>query len=336
MLSLDLAGTWDLIEVGGDRQRTGTVPGCVHLDLLAVGELPDLWYRDNEEQYRWVEIRDWTYARRFIADAALLACDALELVCEGLHTFAAVTVNGTEVLSADNMFRTWRADLRAVLVAGENLIEVTFRSPIPYMQERDAERRLPAWNCYHEDYRGKSYVRKMACSFGWDWGPMAPTAGIWRAIRIEGYTAARFADVRLHQQHHDGAVTLAVRAQVQQLADSDCSIRASISHAGTVVAQASGDAGCDLHVDQPALWWPNGLGEQPLYDVVVELVDAAGQVCDRWQRRTGLRTIELVREQDEWGESFAFALHVVPEHAIVGRVGFNEVRTAQQRQLFMQ
>ncbi len=44
----------------------------------------------------------------------------------------------------------------------------------------------------------------------------------------------------------------------------------------------------DLDVD---LWWPNGYGDQPRYALVVELLDAAGDVLDRAERTVGFRHI---------------------------------------------
>lgn len=75
-------------------------------------------------------------------------------------------------------------------------------------------------------------------------------------------------------------------------------------------------AGVYTEVPHPRLWWPNGLGEQPLYTVNIELrkTDGAGgagqasgpsPVLDTALRKIGLRTLTVRREKDQWGESFA-------------------------------
>ena len=306
MRDVNLGGTWTLAQGDGGPSLTAAVPGCVHLDLLAAGELPDLWWRDNEKRHHWVCEKDWIYERAFEAAPELLALPRVELVCEGLDTLATVLVNGKEAIVGDNMFRTWRAEVKGLLKPGENRIRVAFRSTLPLLAERSKQRPLPAWNCYHPSFNGKSHVRKMACSYGWDWGPMAPTAGIWRRIALEG-RAARIADVRIRQYHKNGAVSLGLAAE---LAGAAARMRWQLWKEGLPVAEVDG-AQAVLPVPDPALWWPNGMGAQPLYSLVCEAFAADGTLLDRQRRRIGLRTVSLVREHDEWGESFAWAVNGV-------------------------
>jgi len=295
---IPLGGRWDLRQ---DRQSTTmpvTVPGCVHADLLAAGKIPDLNFRDNEAKIRWVEYAEWTYERSFTVDAAFLAKARVWLRCEGLDTLAEITVNGKVVLNADNMHRTWEVDVKSALKAGDNRISVRFSPAVPFMKEQIAKHRdLPAWNIYHPDYAGKSYVRKMACSFGWDWGPMAPTAGIWRDISLVATDHGRLKDVRIAQRHHkDGSVALTAHAHH----DGKGTITMTVDG-----APVSGDT---LTIAKPRLWWPNGLGEQHLTTVKVDLVED-GKVVDSWERHIGLRDLKLVQEADQWGESFGFSVN---------------------------
>jgi len=311
MRDLDLGGEWRVNREAHEEELPAAVPGCVHLDLLAAGRLCDLNWRDNEATVHWVCEADWTYRREFEVDDALLAHERVLLRCEGLDTLATVRVNGEAVIEATNMFRSWTADVRPHLRSGGNRIEVAFRSPLPTMKAGEERHHLHAWNVYHEDFAGKSWVRKMPCSFGWDWGPRAPTAGIWRPIRLEGRDAT-IEDLRVRQHHADGAVRLAVEARCA----GGARLRVRLRRDGEDVAAfevdlVDGAADADLAVPDPQLWWPNGLGAQPLYDLDAELVDEDGEVRDRAARRTGLRTVELVREEDEWGESFAFAVNGV-------------------------
>lgn len=310
----------DIIDLGGsdwtlnhDDGRTwpASVPGCAHTDLLAAEVIPDPWYRDNESQIHWVFETDWTWTREVEIPAHVLERANLELVCEGLDTLASVSVNGQAVLSADNMFRTWRADLRSVLKAGTNTISVRVTSPKAMMVAGDERKHLPSWNLYHPDFAGKSYLRKMACSFGWDWGLMAPGAGIWRPIRIEAFDA-RLEDVRIAQDHSrsDGAVGLAISAEVIGTGYRRATVtveRDGQEVAGATVDVVDGQISVALVVEQAELWWPNGMGDQALYDVTVRLVDQSVETQAEATRRIGLRTLELVREPDEFGESFRFA-----------------------------
>ena len=313
---LDLNGTWRVHQANSDDVLSAVVPGTVHQDLLAAGLLEDMNWRDNEASQQWVAEKDWVYRREFEVDADFLACQKILLECQGLDTLATVRINGHEVLHADNMFRTWEADAKKVLVAGTNDISIYFHSTIPYIGERNADFRLPCWNSYDPRYTGKSWIRKMPCSYGWDWGLMAPTCGVWRDIRLLGVGKARLTDVLVRQEHREGAVDLRVCGTAKHFSGSGLSMRCRIHFEdGEVIANDAefrGDYAEDvLSIDKPQLWWPNGLGEQHLYDLTVELV-ADGRVLDSWRQRIGLRTLELDRHKDEWGETFQFVVNGVP------------------------
>lgn len=306
---LDLAGTWTLTAEDG-RAWPARVPGCVHQGLMDAGVLPPLWWRDNELQHQWPADRAWVYEREVDVDADLLAADAVLLRCEGLDTLAEVAINGTVVGNADNMHRTWVFDAKPHLRVGANTIRIRFAAILPVLRAKDAERHLPAWNTYHQDFRGKSWLRKMACSFGWDWGPMAPTAGIWRGISLHVHRKARLDDVRIVQTHHDGDVDLAITSTCTRTGEEALRLRTRIFEGDRRIAEAEG-SGDHLTVTlrQPRLWWPNGQGDQVLHRVEVDLLGADGSVIDTWSRRIGLRDLRLVREEDQWGESFAFSVN---------------------------
>ncbi len=303
-------GAWELYQTDEPTPRhPATVPGCVHTDLLAAGVIDDPWFADREKNIHWVAHRDWTFERTLEVSAALLERDRVELCCDGLDTLATLYVNEVEVGRADNMFRRWRFEVKPHLRAGSNTLRIAFDSPLPLMQRRDAERRLPMWNVFHEEFCGKSYVRKMACAFGWDWGLMAPTAGIWRDIRLEGYDA-RIDDLRITQQHEGEAVALRLRA-VAADAPANAMIRFTLDFQGKTVATGTATPGQDITLDvpEPQRWWPNQMGDQPIYDLTATLRDADGKTLDTASRRVGLRTIELIQQPDEHGSSFRFRVN---------------------------
>lgn len=317
--SLSLHGSWQLFAAGSGEPLPATVPGCVHTDLLAAHQIPDPFFRDNELDVLWVGETDWTYRRSFTVSSSFVARERIMLRCLGLDTIATVLVNGTVVGQADNMFREWRFDLKPVLRAGENTIEVAFRSPMSYVREKAAGARdLPAWGVGHHKLDGGGWIRKEPCNFGWDWGPMLATCGIWRDIEIVGYDTARLEDVHILQDHTpaDG-VALAVRVAAETLDNEPLKAEVTVMFCGQVVARgiapmADGQGEVELRVEDAHLWWPHGMGAQPLYHVRVELLDRDAEILDSLTKRIGLRTLELVRQPDQWGESFHFAANGVP------------------------
>ncbi len=313
MRVIDLNGPrWTFRAASGGPSRPASVPGCVHTDLLAAGAVPDPWWRDNEAALDWVWREDWIYRRTFTLSGEDVSAPVLKLCCNGLDTLATVCVNGAEVLRADNMFRVWEVNLRGAARAGENEIEVRFASPLNAMEAGHTNRPLPAWNIYREAFRGRSYLRKMGCAFGWDWGPVAPTAGIWRGIRVVA-GAGRLSGLPHVRQEHGpgGTVALDVSGAVE---GAGAAVRITLSREGRTVAEAEapivdGRFSCRLEVPEPRLWWPNGMGAQPLYELRAELRAAEGDVLDTGGMRVGLRTVELVRESDAYGTSFAFRVN---------------------------
>ncbi len=160
-------------------------------------------------------------------------------------------------------------------------------------------------------------MRKEQCNFGWDWGVNLVTCGIWRSLRLVGYSVGRVESVGVEQSHKAGRVKLAVAVEVGATSRQALTVRATVLYKGKVVDRREAvcrgrSARLDLMVKDPELWWPNGMGAQPLYEVRVELLDRAGQVLDTQLKRIGLRTLVLDRHADKWGESFQFVVNGVP------------------------
>ncbi|HEY3319379.1 MAG TPA: glycoside hydrolase family 2 protein [Planctomycetota bacterium] len=335
MTCLDLCGNWQLQQERKKGTLPATVPGCVHTDLLAAKKIEDPFYRDNELRLQWISESAWTFGRKFQVSPALLTRDRVLLHCDGLDTLATITINGHKVGGADNMFRTWEFDVKSVLKSGSNTIEVRFDSATQYVRRKMAERSIPSWGGPLE-VTGRAWLRKEPCNFGWDWAPALVTCGIWRKIEILGFDVARLDDIHILQDHSEkGKVKLTVKVAAEVARRAPLKANVLVSFDGKDVAQQTVDVGhfaelpaasdgdnlakcptqtgqAELVIDQPQLWWPNGLGAQPLYVVNVELLDETGKVLDADAKRIGLRTLRLRREKDQWGETFEFACNGVP------------------------
>ncbi len=294
---MDLGGAWEVYRDGAGPVIPATVPGCVHTDLLAAKLIPDPFFRDNEAAVQWVSDHAWTYRRSFEAGPDLLARQHVLLRCEGLDTLAAVRLNGAEVGRTDNMFRTWEFDVKGRLKPGRNTIEVAFDPVVPYVRAKEAARKLPTWA-----YPGAAYVRKEPCNFGWDWGPTLITCGIWRPIALLAFDGARLDDVLVLQDHsRGGTVGLEIRAAAGPAAGPDWTVAASVALEGRSVGTGDaklrdGRVTVAVDVADPKLWWPAGMGAQPLYAVTVDLKDGRGQRVDTWKRRVGLRTLRAFQQ----------------------------------------
>jgi len=299
------------------RWRPAVVPGCVHRDLRRQGIIPDPFWGTNELDLQWIEERDWEYRARFIVPRALLAKEIVELVADGLDTVATVRLNGREVARTDNMFVGHRWDVKPLLRAGKNELCVHFGSARRYIRATRPE------HCPREinDPVGRcTVIRKQQCQFGWDWGPRFVTAGIWRDIRLEGWTGNRVASVRVTQVHGSGGSVVLRLAPELVRPDSSAICRWRLMLGDRVVSEGHDPAvrtagGPEIAVDHPQLWWPNGQGAQPLYRLEVAVMRADGAGLGSWAGRLGLRTIVLERQQDQWGQSFQFVINGRPVFA---------------------
>jgi beta-mannosidase len=320
-LVIALDKNWTFRKSGAEQWLPATVPGSVHTDLLANKQIPDPFYRDNEQSLQWIGKADWEYRTTFDVAADALKRERVELVFEGLDTYATVLLNDTKLLEADNMFRRWRVDCKGALKPGSNALVVRFRSPIneilPVMKKLSYE--LPASNDQGE--KTSPHTRKAPYQYGWDWGPRFVTCGVWRPARIEAWDAARIEDVHVTQEKlaADGA-ELTARVTVEAARPGNATVVVdspdrAFGQARKSVALVAGRnvVAIPVRVERPKLWWPNGLGEQPLYAVRAR-VDADGSTDER-ATRVGLRTLEVRQTPDEWGKSFAFYVNGVPVFA---------------------
>ncbi len=312
-----LTGSWQFRQSGTQEWLPASVPGGVHTDLMALGRIPDPFVADNEQQVQWVAEADWEYSRSFTCDAALLAEEKVFLVCDGLDTLATVTLNGQKLGQAENMFVQYCWEVKKYLhTADSNELKITFASPVRYCAQKQAAHPLIGVD---QAIPGGPYLRKAPCQFGWDWGPQLPPSGIWKDIRLEGFSTARLNDVHLRQQHTDGQVTIVAQVRLERWNPDPVAAEMRVTAPGGEVLSGSAAAAGDstilqVTISQPQLWWPNGYGAQPLYRVEVEIHSTdAGKVA-RLDRRTfqlGLRTLELRQQPDEWGRSFEFIVNGV-------------------------
>jgi beta-mannosidase len=253
-----------------------TVPGDIHLDLLANKKIPDPFFRDNESKLQWVEKESWEYRVSFDATPALLARSNVDLVFDGLDAAAQVYLNGIQVLAADNMFRIWRVPVKGHLHTGKNLLRVVFPSPIKAAQEVAAR---DPWQPKTKT-EAKTYIRKAAYEYGWDWGPRFVTSGIWRPVRLEAWDKVRIADFAIRQRDVTKDVAHA-DAEVEVEAAGAGTARVSVQYTdngkpvtlSTVTSLHPGRNVIDLPVEirQPKLWYPAGYGEQPLYQFIAQV-----------------------------------------------------------------
>lgn len=310
-----LDGDWTVRSVAGavppaidGREIAATVPGSIHTDLLAAGLIPDPYLDNNEALLSWIGSADWRYSKTFQwrGDAA----ERVDLVFGGLDTVASIELNGHVVAATRNMHRTYRFDVRPYLVDGANELTVTFASPVRAADAASLELGYRP----HVNPHPYNAIRKMACSFGWDWGIDTASSGIWRPVYLESWATARLASVRPVPTVDGADGKLRVAIELDRDSAAAVTVTATLGDLRAEVEIAAGEtrATIDITVADVALWWPRGYGEQPLYDLTVVLLESDGTVLDSSHRRISFRTVEFDMTPDAAGTPFTIVINGQP------------------------
>lgn len=322
MKKLDLNGKWQFKAIDAyhtlpkenskaTRWMNAAVPGTVHTDLMSNKVIADPFYRMNENDVQWVDSQQWLYKREFSVSSSMLKEDSVQLVSEGLDTYASIRINGKLVAETSNMFIEHRFDVKKFLRSGKNTIEILFDSPA--IRSRALEKKHGALRVALEPHR--VYVRKAQYSFSWDWGPKLTTSGIWRTISLQAFSSARlknpFAKV---VSIADKKAVVELSVDVERFGDTELKLRAYVGGAETSVEQTlqiSGDTvKLRIEIADAQLWWPNGYGGQPMYKAVLSLLKNDEEL-DEVEVAFAIRTVRLVQEADAEGKSFIIEINGV-------------------------
>ena len=314
---LNLAGTWTLSEIDGSHTCPFTAPGDVFSALLAAKQIPDPYWGMNEDDVQWVIDRDWAIERTIDVSTALLASPSIYLNADSLDTFTEISINGKLIGTTANQFRRFRFEVKSFLKAGANTVRILFKSAAKEGVAIAARQpyKIPASGA-HSGQKVPNYnlIRKAQCHGGWDWGISLFVCGIYDDLSLRGTTLVRIEHVYTAQQHTAGNVTVTVTAEVEavaagattldiQLGDQLGNQKVSVP---VQLAKGANTVTGNVTISNPKLWWPNGHGAQPLYDLTVSIGDEVAH------KRLALRDMVVLNEKDEKGTSMTFQVNGRP------------------------
>jgi len=315
MKKINLNGKWQMF--GGEYNTSGEIPGSVYSILLNNGLMEDPFYRDNEAKALEIIDNEFVFVKKFDYQKK---ANKVFLVCEGVDTVSDVYLNGEKIGHTENMHRKYSFDVSKLLKNGQNEIKFVFPPIDKWIKDLDKDKNIAYGTC--NTLKGFMHVRKAHCMFGWDWGPKLPDAGIWKDIYLQEMDEPCLTDIRILQNHDKGRVYLRVDVKTSDQCDVKIQV---VSPNGDSVELENG---IEKEIINPLLWWPNGYGKQNLYKVICQTVKD-GKVTDENIKKIGLRTLDLIKEKDEWGESFyhrvngvnvfAMGADYIPEDSILSR-----------------
>ena len=293
------------------------VPGNVQADLEAAHQLRPLWYGAGDPRLAEVAQKDWWYRRDFEVPEAL-ADQRLTLVFDGVDFACEVWLNGQHLGSHAGMFRRFEYDVAGIIRPGHsNQLAVKIeRIPaelVHILAASDGKMSGGGEN-YPQEWGPDFFVvginqtrqllqdLKSPTNYGWDWGVNIYTLGIWQDVRLEATGPARIEWVQVLTELSDDHRSAKVRVMLEIDSLSVANIRASIQihgHGKPVEARISAALRrgnnlieADVTLDEPALWWPSGQGDQALYTLEARLEDSqSGEWLDERSTRFGVRDI---------------------------------------------
>ncbi|WP_284652846.1 beta-mannosidase [Flavobacterium terrisoli] len=297
---------WTFRKVNDSNWLPAKVPGTVHTDLLANKIIPDPFFGANEKQLQWIENEDWQYQTTFNVSKEELTHQNAILQFDGLDTFGEVYLNGTQILSANNMFRTWKVDVKKVLKVGLNKLEITFASAVKKGKE---EAKKLSYTLPGDE---KVFVRKAQYHYGWDWGPRFVTSGIYKRVALRFWNNATFKSVSYKQNDlNEKIAQLEFQFVIEAAKSDEYIIRSGNVPFKRKLKKGTNTVSIPFTISDPILWWPNGMGVAHQYLSDFSLYYGEQKLEDK-RVKIGLRTIELVQEKDAIGRSFYFKVNGKP------------------------
>jgi beta-mannosidase len=319
---IGLNDNWSFQKVGDTVWLDTKVPGSVHIDLLNNKKIKDPFYRLNEHELQWIDKEDWQYKTNFELSENELSMQNIELEFFGLDTYSKVFLNDSLVLQTDNMFRNYIIDCKHLLKKGENKLQVLFESPIKKGIKKHDEigyafpkngNDLAEIGKVEDAKKVSIFTRKAGYHFGWDWGPRLVTSGVWRPVKLRSWNHHKIEDLFIKQNHLDSVASLTamieldVKAAAKEAKVEVLLNKKSIKIVDVELMNGKNTLKIPFEIANPELWWPNGMGNQVLYDVEVKI--NSNSYTDSKSHRVGLRTIELITEADSLGSAFYFKVN---------------------------
>ena len=284
------------------------LPSTVHSALLKAKIIDEPFFDDNELKLKWIDKCDWLYETKFKLPKKLNNAKRMAIVFENVDTVADVELNGQKIVRLNNAFLKKEIEITGLLKR-ENKLKIKIFSAL-----NEAERlekkfvKLPGGT----ENTSRVYLRKPQYSFGWDWGPAFPTAGI-KNVYLKTLDVPKIKDLNfVTEELKKDFAKIRVSFNVQDSVNEELKAVIKLQRGNRNILKefkfGSKSFSRILNVPNPALWFPNGEGKQNLYLLEIQLQDEAGNVLDIEKRKVGIRTIEL-RLKEEGKNTFKFVVN---------------------------
>lgn len=318
---------WQFKQVRFGNWYPAIVPGVVHTDLINNQLIEDPYFRLNERDMQWIDKEDWIYETNLYLSDEMYTMENIRLLFKGLDTYADVYLNDEKILEADNMFREWKVDIKKLLKGKENKLKIYFHSPI--------KKTMPEWAASPVSYFASNdqsqnggvfdskvsvFTRKAGYHYGWDWGPRLVTSGIWRPVILEAWNDVKIENIQFVQENVSARkaniktsveILSQFQSQTVKIQVIDNTTNKLIGETVSLLEAGLNTVDVDFVMNNPKLWWSNGLGKAHLYNFTTRVL-LGNEIKDEQSNRIGIRSIEVIRQPDKEGIAFYFKLNGIP------------------------
>jgi beta-galactosidase/beta-glucuronidase len=280
------------------------VPGDVHGDLERAGKIPPIFYGTNSQQIGWVAGKEWWYRKTFTLPPSWKG-KTVRLRFEAVDYLAEVWLNGRVLGRHEGQFTPFEFDVGDGLrFDGENVLSVQIHAAPETVRKARAGAEWPMMQAMRPAYP----YWKSPTNAGWDWGAKIITMGIWKDVRLLAAEGVAMDNPivlpRLAPPYNRATleVRLNLKSDKPRAVELDHRVRCLTADEPPSLATQKVDLGAgngqsvfQMEVAAPRLWWPNGYGEQHLYEMEVT-VRAAGQanVLDSARTTFGIRDLKML------------------------------------------
>ena len=324
-LVVKLHENWTVSSAQSKQSYPATVPGNIYSDLMENEIIEDPFVGENEHKVQWVSDSVWVYNSTFTLPNSVLNKQHITLNFDGLDTYATVLLNGEALLNTNNAFRNYTVPVKGLLT-DENAIEIQFEPTSTHENKAKSQLdvTMPEGN--------RIFTRKAQFQYGWDWGPVLNTSGIWKDVYVKAWNMAALDNIYLEEIAYTAEeASFSVNVTLTNPAIVGSSIEVEVAGKVYVIELNEKQTvyAVPVKIKNPTFWWPHNLGTPHLYTVDISLRNK-GEVLDTKQLEHGIRTVELVTEPDALGTSFYFKINgtpvymkganYIPQHSLQNRV----------------
>ncbi len=289
------------------------VPGDVHWDLERAGKIPPIYYGLNSQKNGWVAGKEWWYRKRFLTPAAWRD-KTVRLRFDGVDYQTDVWLNGQLLGRHEGQFTPFEFEVSGRLRSNEENILAVLIHPAPAAVRDAIAAGAGEWTVMGAMRPAYPYWKCMT-SAGWDWGAKIVTMGIWKDVRLMAsdgvclaspivlpqleppYERARL-NIRLDLRRGEGGAAQ-IRYHVRCLTAPDQPV---LAYQKATLGAGEQQLTFSMEVPHPRLWWPNGYGQQHLYELETSIQAPDGtKVMDQAAVTFGIRDLKMLQNPEAAG-----------------------------------